>query len=140
MKIVCIKDHVLPYGPLINALVRRLNEVCMPAQHHRYFHPIVLSSTEQICPGDDVMFTCETTINTVTWRVTPAVGDFSSCTVFHDVPSLTDTCGPMDVFAAAVSGDDMTSTLSAESLTDVLNGTRVECSTGDIDEEICIVG
>ena len=99
-----------------------------------------LSSTEDICPGDDVIFTCETTINTVAWRVTPAVGSFSSCTVFHDVPILTDTCGPMDVFTAAVSGDDMTSTLSAQSVTEVLNGTRVECSAGGVDEEICIVG
>ena len=98
------------------------------------------SSTEDICPGHDVIFTCETTINTVVWRVTPAVGDFSSCVVFHDEPNVNDTCGPMDVFTATVSGDDMTPTLSAQSVTDVLNGTRVECDVGDVDEEICIIG
>ena len=99
-----------------------------------------LPSTKDICPGDDVTFTCETTINAVAWRVTPAVGDFSSCTVFHDAPSVIERCGPMDVFTAAVSGDNMTSTLSAQSVTDDLNGTKVECSAGDVDEEICIVG
>ena len=62
------------------------------------------------------------------------------CTVFHDIPSVTDRCGPMDVFTAIVRGDDMTSTLSAQSVTDDLNGTRVECVDVDVDEEICIVG
>ena len=99
-----------------------------------------LSSTEDICPGDDVIFTCVSTINTVAWRVRPAVGDFSSCTVFHDAPSVIDTCGPMDEFTATVSGDGMTSTLSAQSVPDDLNGTIVECDVGDVDEEICTVG
>ena len=99
-----------------------------------------LSSTENICPGDDVVFTCVSTINAVAWRVTPAVGDSSSCTVFHDAPSVIERCGPMDVFTASVSGDDMTSLLSAHSVTDVLNGTRVECAVGGVDEDICIVG
>ena len=48
----------------------------------------------------------------------------------------------MDVFTAAFSGDDMTPTLSTQSVTDVLNGTRVECLDvdDDVDEKICIVG
>ena len=99
-----------------------------------------LSSTEDICPEHDVIFTCVSTINAVVWRVASAVGGFSLCVVFHDTPSVNDTCGPMDVFTAVVSGDNMTSILSVQSVTDDLNGTRVECAVGDVDEEICIVG
>ena len=99
-----------------------------------------LSSTEDICPGDNITFTCVSTINTVTWRVTPPVGSSSFCNLAHDEPSRNVMCGPMDVFTAAVSGDNMTSTLSTQSVTDDLNGTRVECDLGDVDEEICIVG
>ena len=99
-----------------------------------------LPSTKDICPGDDVIFICVSAINTVTWRVRPAGGDFSYCNVAHDEPSNTATCGPMDGFTAVVSGDGMTSTLSAQSVTDVLNGTIVECDVGNIDEKICIVG
>ena len=98
-----------------------------------------LSSTEDICPGHDVIFTCETTQNTIAWTITSGVGD-SFCTVRHDRPNVNTTCGPMDIFTATASGDGMTSTLSAHSVTDVLNGTRVECSAGGVDEEICIVG
>ena len=94
-----------------------------------------LPSTEDICPGDDVTFMCNTSPNAVTWRVTPAVGNVSLCTVVRDT-TPTATCGPMDVFTAAISG----ATLSAQSVTDDLNGTRVECLDGDADEEICIVG
>ena len=99
-----------------------------------------LPSTKDICPGDGVTFVCNTTQIAVVWRVTSAVGNVSTCVVIRDtIP--TDTCGPMDVFTAAVSEDDMTSTLSAQSVTDVLNGTIVECiDDGDVDEEICIVG
>lgn len=99
-----------------------------------------LSSNEDICPGEGVIFTCVTTTNVVTWSITSAIGDFSFCNVRHDRPSLSATCGPMDVLTAVVSGDDMTSTLSAQSVTDVLNGTRVDCSAGGVEEEICIVG
>ena len=98
-----------------------------------------LPSTKDICPGDDVTFVCNTTQIAVVWRVTSAVGNVSTCTVVHGT-TPTDTCGPMDVFTATVSGDAMTSTLSAQSVTDVFNGTRVECLDGDVDEEICIVG
>ena len=99
-----------------------------------------LPSTKDICPGDDVTFSCNTTQIAVTWLVTPAVGNVSSCTVVRDT-TPTATCGPMDVFTAAFSGGDMTSTLSAQSVTDDLNGTRVEClDVGDVDEEICIIG
>ena len=42
----------------------------------------------------------------------------------------------MDVFTATISGG----TLSAQSVNDVLNGTRVECLDGHVDEEICIIG
>ena len=98
-----------------------------------------LPSTENVCPGDDVTFICNTTLNTAIWRVTPAVGNVSVCAVVRDtIP--TDTCGLMNVFTAAFSGDGMTSTISAQSATDDLNGTRVECLDGDVDEEICIVG
>ena len=100
-----------------------------------------LPSTKDICPGDNVTFTCvSTTINTVAWRVRTAVGGSSFCTVAHDEPSVNDTCGPMDEFTAVVNRDNVTSTLSAQSVTDVLNETRVDCAVGDVDEEICIVG
>ena len=98
-----------------------------------------LPSTKDICPGDDVTFICNTTQIGIIWRVTPAVGNVSTCVVIHDT-TPTDICGPMDVFTAALSEDDMTSTLSAQSVTDDLNGTMVECLDGDVDEEICIVG
>ena len=99
-----------------------------------------LPSTKDICPGHDVTFICNTTQIGVIWSVTPAVGDVSSCTVVRGI-TPNDTCGPMGVFTAAFSGDDMTPTLSAQSVTDVLNGTRVEClDVEDVDEEICIVG
>ena len=97
-----------------------------------------LPSIKDVCPGDDITFICNTTQIAVVWRVSHAVGNVSACIVIRDtIP--TDTCGPMDVFTAVVNGGGMTSTLSAQSVTDALNGTRVECVDGDVDE-ICIVG
>ena len=99
-----------------------------------------MPSTElDICPGDDVIFTCVSTQNTITWTITSDVGD-SFCNVRHDRPNVNATCGPMKVFTAVVSGDGMTSNLSAKSVTDVLHGTKVECDACRIDEKICIVG
>ena len=46
----------------------------------------------------------------------------------------------MDRFTVSVSGDGSSSTLSVQSVDDTLNGTRVECPSGDVDEEICVIG
>ena len=98
-----------------------------------------LPSPKYVCRGGDVTFICNIAQIAVTWLVTPAVGNVSTCTVIRDT-TPTATCEPMDVFTAAVGGA-MTSILSAQSVTDVLNGTIVEClDGGDINEEICIIG
>ena len=109
------------------------------------------SSPDEICPGDNVTFTCvvvDSVGNSLTtWRVTPDGGE-PPCRVIHIDPiGETDTCGPGRVFTSSLtdqSGDNYTSTLSVESLSDGLNDTRVECedtSLMDVGmEKICIIG
>ena len=83
---------------------------------------------------------------TTTWRVTPDGGE-PPCHVIHNRPNDTDTCGPGRVFTSSLtdrSGDNYTSILSVESISDGLNDTRVECEDAlqmDVGmENICIIG
>ena len=107
------------------------------------------SSPDEICPGDNVTFTCvvegSVGIGTTIWRVTPGGGE-PTC-VIHNRPNDTDTCGPGGVFTSSLrdqSGDNYTSTLKVESISDDLRGTRVECEDPfgmDVGmENICIMG
>ena len=78
------------------------------------------------------------------WNVTTPAGESSTlCIVFHNQPT-TDTCGPNGEFISHLAdqnGDNYTSTLS---VSDDLNGTRVECSDQTlstiVSENICIIG
>ena len=110
----------------------------------------LFSSPGEICPGDNVTFTCvvvdPTGICITTWRITPDGGE-PSCRVLHNDPDETsDTCGPGRAFTASLtnrSGDNYTSTLRVESISDGLNGTGVECEDpflmGVGTENICII-
>ena len=94
------------------------------------------STADSTCPGNDITFLCVTSDNdTFTWVVAPAEGDGTAC-VAGSIP----TCGPMNRFTVSVSEDGSSSTLSVQSVDDILNGTRVECVDGDVDEEICVIG
>ena len=97
------------------------------------------SSTESgSCPGDDITFTCVTSTTAIVWIVAPDGGDQTTCVVITDV-TMTAMCGPMNRFTATVTGADST-TLTVQSVDDVINGTRVECVDSDVDEQICITG
>ena len=105
--------------------------------------------TDDICPGDNVTFTCvvvdDDGFRFTRWIVTPG-GTVPSCTVTHTLPEIV-TCGPMNSFTSSLTGTTGTSyttTLSVESISDSFNGTIVECtnSTGGTigSDDICIVG
>ena len=92
-----------------------------------------------LCPGDDVTFTCSTSSTlTFTWLVTDGDGARTTCTASTDGQLTVPTCGPMDIFSVNVSGDGSTSTLSAQSVDDTVNGTRVLCGDEDANETVCI--
>ena len=99
------------------------------------------SSTDSgSCPGDDITFTCVASTIAIVWIVTPDGGDPTLCTVILGGSDVTtDMCGPMNRFTATVTGADST-TLTVQSVDDVINGTRVECVDSDVDEEICVTG
>ena len=99
----------------------------------------------EICPGDDVTFTCVVDPATF-WVVTPG-GDDEVCVYRSGNPDVTDTCGPDGRFTSSrtdMSQDINNSSLSVVSITNDLNGTLIECS--DVNNElidsysICIVG
>ena len=97
------------------------------------------SSTDSgSCPGDDITFTCVASTTAVIWSVTPDGGEETICAV---VPGdvTTAMCGPMNRFTATVTGADST-TLTVQSVDDVINGTRVECIDSDVDDQICVTG
>ena len=101
-----------------------------------------LSSVDGTCPGDDIPFSCVTSDTTIpfTWPVTSAEGVETVCVALRSGTLTVPTCGPMDRFTVSVSEDGSSSTLSVQSVDDILNGTRVQCAGGDVDEEICVVG
>ena len=103
--------------------------------------------TGEICPGDDVTFTCVVDLATF-WRVTSTPrGDDDECVYRSGSPDITDACGPDDRFTSSrtdMSQDINNSSLSVVSITNDLNGTLIECS--DVNSElidlysICIIG
>ena len=81
-----------------------------------------------------------------TWAVTPS-GGVKDCVLRHNKQNENDTCGPGGVFNASLtdqSGDNYTSILRVESISDGLNDTRVKCEDPfrmDVGmETICIIG
>lgn len=81
------------------------------------------------CPGDTIHFECtvDGDNNGVTvWRVG---GGGGSCSLFHNRPHSTSTCGPGTVFTARFRNVDGTSFLSTLSgiATLELDGTLIEC-------------
>ena len=102
-----------------------------------------LSSVGGTCPGGHITFSCVAsgTDATFTWTVTSAEGDDTACVTLPSGTLQTPTCGPMGRFTVSVNEDRSNSTLSVQSVDDILNGTRVECTAdGDVDEEICVIG
>ena len=101
--------------------------------------------TGEICPGDDVTFTCVAGTPTTLWSVSSG-GDTDTCVYRTDDPDNTDTCGPEMKFTLSqteMSGDN-NSSLSVENIVNDLTGTQVECVDG-LDEtigsyNICITG
>ena len=105
------------------------------------------SFPNEICPGDNVTFTCvvvdPTGISFTVWIVE---GGEQDCILRHNKPNEVATCGPEQLFTSSFinqNGDNYTSTLSVESISDDLNRTRVECEDTVMEigkENICIIG
>ena len=84
--------------------------------------------TGEICPGDNVTFTCSAGAATF-WTVGPR--DEDECAYRSGNPT-THMCGPGERFTSGpsdVNGDNITSFLSVDSITVDLNGTLVECTS-----------
>ena len=67
------------------------------------------------------------------WETTADGGGDRVCTVAHNVPGETDTCGPGGIFTSSLDVDaevNYTSSLRAEDVPLSLNGTVVECVDG----------
>ena len=99
------------------------------------------AAATSVCPGYDVIFTCQTSKSAFTWVVTSDVGNVTTCVALRSPPSVTDPmCGPNDEFSVSISGDGSTSTLSTQSVDESLNETRIQCLDGDVNQTICIIG
>ena len=102
--------------------------------------------SDEICPGDNVTFTCVVSSITTRWTVSPG-GDDDRCIYTSDDPDP-ETCGPDDRFQSSRTDDSVpanNSSLSVLSITSDLNGTTVTCTEGGSLEivgtyNICIVG
>ena len=84
--------------------------------------------TGEICPGDDVTFTCSAGAATF-WSVSP--GGVNEECAYRSVNPTTQMCGPGNRFTSGptdVNGDNTTSFLRVDSITVDLNGTLVECA------------
>ena len=102
--------------------------------------------TGEICPGDDVTFTCVGGTATTIWVVSSGE-DTDTCLYRTSDPDNTETCGPERRFTSSqteMSEDINNSSLSVVSITNDLNGTVVECVNGLDDTigsfKICIIG
>ena len=102
--------------------------------------------TGEICPGDDVTFTCVAGTATTNWVIISG-GDVDTCLYRTSEPDNTQTCGPEMRFTSSqteMSEDINNSSLSVDNITTDLTGTQVECVNG-LDEtiesyNICITG
>ena len=102
---------------------------------------------DEICPGDDVTFTCVVESGVTRWTVSPG-GNDGVC-IYLSSGQTPDTCGPDGRFRSSRTEGSETaanSSLSVVSITEDLNGTMVECADGnnitDIigSDDICITG
>ena len=98
------------------------------------------SSATDACPGDSITLTCVATTTSVFTWIVASHGNETGCVTLRSGTVTVPRCGPEDRFIVGVSEDGSTSTLSVESVDNVINGTRVECADGDVDETICVVG
>ena len=94
-----------------------------------------------VCPGGSATFTCVADATTITWIVT-SEGMVDTCS--YSQVTQADSCGPGDMFMSSQTenGGTNSSTLSVESVTDVLNGTIVTCSDGSTvigNHTLCII-
>ena len=105
------------------------------------------SSPGEICPGDNVTFTCVVADpdgdSFTTWIVTLDGGE-QDCILRHNRPNDVATCGPGQLFTSSFnqSGDNYTSTLRV-AISDNLNRTSIQCEGGAMavgKENICIIG
>ena len=101
--------------------------------------------SDEICPRDNVTFTCVVNSGVILWSVGP--GDDDLCAYFSVSPT-TDTCGPDGRFESSqtdVNGPANNSSLSVDLITNDLNGITVNCIDGGTGEligsyDICIIG
>ena len=105
------------------------------------------TTPDEICPGDDVTFTCIVTSGITRWSVSPG-GNDGVCVYFSD-SEVSETCGPGSSFSSSrTEGSDTptNSSLSVVSIEPNLNGTVVECTDGNNisnvigSDDICITG
>ena len=93
-----------------------------------------------LCPGDDIVSTCEANVTAFIWEVTTDNIPTTCVAQREPVISITDpTCGPNDEFSLGVN-EDGSSTLTTQSVNESLNMTRIQCLDGDVDQKICVIG
>ena len=92
--------------------------------------------SSDICSGSDIEFSCvgnSLSVSSTRWEITADGGGDRVCTVAHNVPGETDTCGPGGIFTSSLDVDaevNYTSSLRAEDVPLSLNRTVVECVDG----------
>ena len=102
---------------------------------------------DEICPGDDVLFTCVVNSAATLWTFSPPGGPERVCTYLSALPDR-NPCDPPDerfrITQTEGSANNFNSSLSVVTVTEDLNGTLVSCTnggTGNLDsDDICIVG
>ena len=101
--------------------------------------------TGEICPGDDVTFTCVAGTATTLWTVSSG-GEDDTCVYRTSDSDNTQTCGPEMRFISSQTemSEDNNSSLSVDNIANDLTGTQVECANGDDvtigSYNICITG
>ena len=79
------------------------------------------SSSDSLCPGDTVVFTCATDTGELIW----AVGD--SEVFFNNISMPTDTFPPFDLMLISQNGKNFISTATIDNVHLDHNGTAISC-------------
>ena len=102
--------------------------------------------SDEICPRDNVTFTCVVNSVVTLWTVNDG-GGVTQCSYSSNIP-LPDMCGPDGRFESSrtdVNGPANNSSLSVDLITNDLNGITVSCRDGGTgvligSYDICIIG
>ena len=118
------------------------NEMCV--QCSGVLHQVAASSIANIHSGDDLTFTCKPSANSTIWRTTlpsQSINNSVCVAIRNSFTNEHKKCGPMDKFTVgSVEDGDFYSTLSAKSVSSILNETRADCTQGDVNQTIHVIG